>query len=455
MSQRSSGVSAGSGVAARSGAADSLFARPVLEADRRGDGTWLLRSAVPLAEHDPCMLSSLRSWAAADPDYPLIAERDPQGGWRSRSYGEVAAAAESAGQALLDMGLGAGRPLMVLSGNSVDHLVISLAAMTAGVPVVPVSTAYSLLSADHGRIREITALVRPGAVFAKDTPQFSAALDAVGDVPVIASRGAENASVRLADLEAVRPGPQIAAAFAAIRPGSVAKILFTSGSTGTPKGVINTHGMLAANQQMIRQVWPFLAGQRPVVVDWLPWSHTFGGNHNVGLVLAAGGTLYVQRRAACARAVRRDPGEPGRHPPHDLLQRPRRVRPAGPGPGERPRLRAAVLLPAPAHLQRRRGAAAEPAPASGGRGGEDDQPHDPGDGLLGLDRNGARGDQRAFRLRRSGVHRRAAARRRGQAGPGRGCLRDPGTRPDGDPRLLRPARSDCGSFRRGRLLPDR
>jgi feruloyl-CoA synthase len=293
MSQRSTGVSAGGEVAARSGAADSLFARPVLEADRRGDGTWLLRSAVPLAEHDPCVLSSLRRWAAADPDYRLIAERDPQGGWRSRTYGEVAAAAESAGQALLDMGLGAGRPLMVLSGNSVDHLVISLAAMTAGVPVVPVSTAYSLLSADHSRIREITALVGPGAVFAEDTTQFSAALDAVGDVPVIASRGDQDASVRLADLEAVRPGPQIAAAFAAIQPGSVAKILFTSGSTGTPKGVINTHGMLAANQQMIRQVWPFLADQRPVVVDWLPWSHTFGGNHNVGMVLAAGGTLYV------------------------------------------------------------------------------------------------------------------------------------------------------------------
>ena len=153
------------------------------------------------------MLTSLRKWASADPGYPLIAERDREGGWRSRSYGEVAAAAESAGQALLDMGLGTGRPLMVLSGNSVDHLVISLAAMTAGVPVVPVSTAYSLLSADHGRIRDIAALVRPGAVFAEDTTVFSAALDAAGDAPVIASRGDRERAVRLADLEAVRPGP--------------------------------------------------------------------------------------------------------------------------------------------------------------------------------------------------------------------------------------------------------
>ena len=293
MSQRATDVSSGGRASAPSGAEVSLFARSALEADRRGDGIRLLRSAAPLAEHDPCVLSSLRRWASADPDFPLIAERDPGGGWRSRSYGEVAAAAESAGQALLDMGLGTGRPLMVLSGNSVDHLVISLAAMTAGVPVVPVSTAYSLLSADHSRIRDIAALVRPGAVFADDTTQFSAALDAVGDVPVIASRGDRNASVRLADLEAVQPGPAIAAAFSAIRAGSVAKILFTSGSTGTPKGVINTHGMLAVNQQMIRQVWPFLDAERPVVVNWLPWSHTFGGNHNVGMVLVAGGTLYV------------------------------------------------------------------------------------------------------------------------------------------------------------------
>ena len=289
MSQPTAAVPAARGTSDGSG----LFAAPAVDAERRDDGSWLLRSAVPLAGYEPSVLSSLRTWASADPDHPLIAERGPECGWRFRSYGEVAAAAESVGQALLEMGLGPSRPLLVLSGNSVDHLVISLAAMTAGVPVVPVSTAYSLLSSDHARIREIAALIGPGAVFAEDAGQFAQALDALGDVPVIASRGDRSGSVRLGDLEKVQPGPEVAAAFSAIRADSVAKILFTSGSTGTPKGVLNTHGMLAANQQMMRQVWPFLADERPVVVDWLPWSHTFGGNHNVNMVLVAGGTLYV------------------------------------------------------------------------------------------------------------------------------------------------------------------
>src|ERR1700761_2213159 len=289
MSQPTAAMSAARGTSA----GGDLFTDPTVDAERRDDGSWLLRSAVPLAGYEPSVLSSLRTWASADPDYPLIAERGADGGWRSRSYAEVSAAAEAVGQALLGLGLGPGQPLLVLSGNSVDHLVISLAAMTAGIPVVPVSTAYSLLSSDHARIREIAALIGPGAVFAEDCGQFSAALGALGDVPVIASRGDRSGSVRLGDLEKVQPGPEVAAAFSAIRADSVAKILFTSGSTGTPKGVLNTHGMLAANQQMMRQVWPFLADERPLVVDWLPWSHTFGGNHNVNMILVAGGTLYV------------------------------------------------------------------------------------------------------------------------------------------------------------------
>jgi feruloyl-CoA synthase len=162
MSQRAAAMSAANGTSSGSG----LFAVPAVDAERRDDGSWLLRSAVPLAGHEPSVLGSLRRWASADPDYPLIAERNPQGGWRSRSYGEVAAAAESVGQALLGLGLGPGRPLLVLSGNSVDHLLVTLGALTAGVPVAPTSVAYSLQSRDHARIRAITELIRPGAVFA-------------------------------------------------------------------------------------------------------------------------------------------------------------------------------------------------------------------------------------------------------------------------------------------------
>jgi feruloyl-CoA synthase len=280
-------------------AGGALFGRPALEARREPDGTWRLGSAVPLGPYPPTVLASLRRWAAEDPDYPLIAERDGPGSWRARSYGDLAAAAQAAGQGLLDLGLRPGAPLLILSGNSVDHLVVSLAAMTAGIPVAPVSTAYSLLSSDHARIREITALIRPGGVFAEDADQFSPALDALdalGELRppvVLASRGRRGGYRRLADLEATRPGPEVAAAYAGLGADSLAKILFTSGSTGAPKGVLNTHGMLSANQAMMRHAWPFLAAERPVIVDWLPWSHTFGGNHDINMMITAGGTLYI------------------------------------------------------------------------------------------------------------------------------------------------------------------
>jgi feruloyl-CoA synthase len=275
-----------------------LFAAPRITAEHRPDGTIVLRSAQELAAHEVTVLASLRRWAAADPGHPLAAERPPDGGpWRMLSYGQAAAAAEAAGQGLLELGLGPGRPLLVLSGNSADHLVLSLAAMTAGIPVAPVSAAYSLQSRDHARIRQIAALITPGAVFARDAAPFAAALAALDGIPVITGGPADarpaGGAVTLAELTARSPGPEVRAAYAAIEAGTMAKILFTSGSTGAPKGVLNTHGMLAANQQMIRQGWPFLAAERPVIVDWLPWSHTFGGNHNVNLVIASGGTLYI------------------------------------------------------------------------------------------------------------------------------------------------------------------
>ena len=274
-----------------SSAASPLFAPPRVTAARAGDAV-LLRSAEALGEYPVSVVHSVREHARLTPDQPVIAERDGRD-WRLITYAEAVAAAAAIGQGLLERGLGPGRPLLILSGNSVDHLLVTLGAMTAGIPVAPVSVAYSLQSRDHARIRAIAGLIGPGAVFAEDAGPFGPALDALPGVPVVVSRGDRPGAEPLPALLSTEPGAAVAAAFAGLRPDNVAKILFTSGSTGTPKGVLNTHRMLAANQQMIRQAWPFLAAEPPVIVDWLPWSHTFGGNHNVNMVLTSGGTLYV------------------------------------------------------------------------------------------------------------------------------------------------------------------
>jgi feruloyl-CoA synthase len=286
-------------MATNTGVPLSLFAPPRITVGKPDSGApadgLVLRSAEMLGDHPVTVLHSMREHARADPGHLLVAERpkDSATGWRSYSYGTAVEAADSIGQALLDRGLGPDRPLLILSANSVDHLLITMGAMTAGVPVAPASAAYSLQSRDHARLRAIAELIRPGAVFADDAGRFGPALDSLGAMPAIVSDESRPGAEPLAGLLATKPGAGVRAAFAALGPDAVAKILFTSGSTGTPKGVLNTHRMLAANQQMIRQAWPFLAQERPVIVDWLPWSHTFGGNHNVNMMLTAGGTLYV------------------------------------------------------------------------------------------------------------------------------------------------------------------
>jgi feruloyl-CoA synthase len=271
----------------------ALFAVPEVVSLTGGDGSVLLSSAQPLGPYPVTVIHSLRDWAVRDPGAPLVAERAPDGAWRSCSYAGAVAAADAIGQALLGLGLGPGRPLLILSGNSVDHLLMMLGAMTAGIPVAPVSVAYSLQSRDHARIRAVADLIAPGAVFADDAARFGPALDAIPAVPAIVAAGDRPGARRLPDLLRTAPGPELEAAFAGLAPDGIAKILFTSGSTGMPKGVLNTHRMLASNMQMMLQVWPFLAETRPVLVDWLPWSHTFGGNHDINLVMTAGGTLYI------------------------------------------------------------------------------------------------------------------------------------------------------------------
>jgi feruloyl-CoA synthase len=271
--------------------------------ERRADATVVLRSTEALLPYTPNVGAALAAWAERTPRAVLAARRDPAvpggGDWVGLSYADMLERAQRIGQALLDRGLSAERPLAILSDNDLEHLSLSLGALWAGVPFVPISPAYSLVSQDHGKLRHIVRTVTPGMVFASG-PEYAGAISAVADsappgLEVVLARGAlaGRAHTPFATLLDTPPAAEVAAAHAAIGEHSIAKFLFTSGSTKNPKGVINTHGMLCANQQMLRQTFAFVADEPPVLVDWLPWNHTFGGNHNIGLVLFNGGTLYI------------------------------------------------------------------------------------------------------------------------------------------------------------------
>ena len=270
------------------------FVAPDIAAERRDDGSIVLSSRRALGEIEPSITAVLRRRAAEHPDRPLAAQRDAEDRWVTLSYGDAERRARALAAAFAQLGLGPGRPLMILSGNSLEHLVVSLGAYAAQVPVMPISVAYSLMSADHARITAIAQLTEPGLVFADDAGPFGAALDALAPTVsrVLVARGEREGALRLEDLLTVEPG---GAPGGELDPGpdTIAKLLFTSGSTGVPKGVVNTHRMLCSNQAMLQAIWPFLTDEPPVMVDWLPWSHTFGANHNLNLALFNGGTIYI------------------------------------------------------------------------------------------------------------------------------------------------------------------
>jgi len=260
-------------------------------------GVLHMRSLEPLAELPARLLDRLVHWARVRPEQTFIAARQGGGDWRRVSYREMLDSVRSIAQGLLSYGLSADKPLALLSGNDIEHLQVALGAMYAGIPYCPVSPAYSLLSQDFAKLRHVCGLLQPGLVFVSDAAVYQRAIEAVlpAETPLISVRGEVPGRTRVSfdSLLKTPSGAEAEAAFDATGPDSIAKFLFTSGSTKLPKAVITTQRMLCANQQMLLQTFPVFGEEPPVLVDWLPWNHTFGGSHNVGIVLYNGGTFYL------------------------------------------------------------------------------------------------------------------------------------------------------------------
>lgn len=260
-------------------------------------GSVYLNAREPLAPLPPRLLDRLLHWAEVRGEHTFVARRGGDGQWQRISYRDMLERVRCIAAHLLDHDLSSERPLVILSGNDLEHLQLALAAMYIGVPYCPVSPAYATVARDYTKLQHIFDLLRPGLVMAADGAAFTRAIEAVvpADMPLLLGQGevAGRNAQRFDELLVPRDLAAADAAFARTGPDSIAKFLFTSGSTKLPKAVATTQRMLCANQQMLLQTFPVFGEEPPVLVDWLPWNHTFGGSHNVGIVLYNGGSLYL------------------------------------------------------------------------------------------------------------------------------------------------------------------
>jgi len=274
------------------------MAEPGVIVEGIGGGGMILRSPQELGAYPDSQSDWIAEWAAKTPETTFVADRSgADGDWRRVGYADFFQQVKCIGQAVLNRGLSVDRPVMILSDASVNHALLNYGAMHVGVPVTPVSAAYSLMSQDFGKLKYILSVVTPGLIYVEDGSKFAKALSSVdldGAEVVVAQNPPDGMDVTaFDDLLSVAPTEAVDEAAAKVGPDTIAKFLFTSGSTGQPKGVINTQRMLCSNQQGMAQVWTFLEDHPPVTVDWLPWNQTFGGNHNINMMLRNGGTMYI------------------------------------------------------------------------------------------------------------------------------------------------------------------
>jgi feruloyl-CoA synthase len=270
---------------------------PDVAVERRDDGTIILRSPHPLRPYAKNLTERLVYWADTAPDRVFIAQRDATGGWRTMTYAQTLASVRAIAASLLERDLSPEHPIAILSGNDIEHALLGLAAMHVGIPYAPISVPYSLMSQDFGKLKSIIGILTPGLVFAANGTAFARAIAATvpADIEVVVTANpfSERRTTPFAALSATTPNAAVDAAHAEVGPNTIAKFLFTSGSTGQPKGVINTQRMLCSNQSMISAGLAFIRDEPPVLVDWPPWNHTFGGNHDFGMVLDNGGSFYI------------------------------------------------------------------------------------------------------------------------------------------------------------------